>query len=227
MGPLPVPLPLDEALRRLGQRRRIEAGHVLLSEGKPPLAVYVVETGALALAMTGPSGNRIVLGILGPGAVFGEQSLCEPDVPIAPTEGGLPLLPECRAVLPCQIVAFDTRDLSEAMGEHPELARWLAASLSGRVEELHRSLARALSLRLPERTLDLLIALAGSWGRASRLGTGIEVPLTQDDLAAMLGVTRESVNRAVRALERSGAISRSGRRYVVSPDGSAKEKRSP
>lgn len=225
MDPLPAPLPLDAAptdplcldpLRRFGRRCRLEAGRVLLSEGQHPTAIHILEAGALSLTVTGPSGNRIVLSILGPGDVFGEQALLEPA-----GEGGTgrlhPFLPECRAVLSCRLLAVHPRDVADALGHDAELSRWLAASLARRLSELYRSLARALSLRLGERTLDLLVALARSWGRPSGAGTGIEVPLTQDDLAAMLGATRESVNRAVRSLERAGMISRSGRCYVVRP----------
>ena len=119
-----------------------------------------------------------------------------------------------------RVLDLNWRDLADASSRDAELAAWLAASLARRVSDLHRSLTRALSLRLPERTLDLLVTLARNWGRSSGPGAGIEVPLTQEDLAAMLGATRESVNRAVRKLERTGAISRSGRSYVVLPDGS-------
>src|SRR5437867_580482 len=102
------PLPLDrvpglercslDLLRRLGQRREAPAGQVILSEGRRPLAIYVVEAGAVALAATGRAGNRIVLGILGPGDVFGEQALIQwadrDRAEEAPT-----LLPEARALL--------------------------------------------------------------------------------------------------------------------------------
>ena len=64
--------------------------------------------------------------------------------------------------------------------------------------------------------LDLLLALSSrTFGSPSDLSDRVGVPLTQEDLAAMLGVTRESVNRALRGLERAGAIRRVGRSYTV------------
>ncbi len=235
MDPLPVPLPLDsgtrgppgQSLGNLGRRRRLEAGQVLLPEGQPPPAIYVLEAGALSLAVTRPSGHRIVLGVLGPGDLFGEQALLDRTGANGWDRGVGPLLPECRAMMASRVLGLNRRDVADASSRDAELAAWLAASLARRVSDLHRSLARALSLRLPERTLDLLVTLSRHWSRSSGPGAGIEVPLTQEDLAAMLGATRESVNRAVRTLERTGAISRSGRSYVVLPDGSDRANWSP
>ena len=236
MDPLPVPLPLEtgrrgahglQPLGNLGRRRRLEPGQVLLSEGQPPPAIYVLEAGALSLAVTQASGHRIVLGVLGPGDLFGEQALLDCTEANGRAGGVGPLLPECRAMMASQVLDLNWRDVADASSRDAELAAWLAASLARRVSDLHRSLARALSLRLPERTLDLLVALARNWGRSSGPGAGIEVPLTQEDLATMLGATRESVNRAVRRLERTGAIRRSGRSYVVLLDGSVSANWSP
>jgi CRP-like cAMP-binding protein len=225
MERLPVPLPLDggrrgppgQSLGNLGRRRRLEAGQVLLPEGQPPPAIYLLEAGALSLAVTRPSGHRIVLGVLGPGDLFGEQALLDRTGANWGDKGVGPLLPECRAMMASRVLGLNRRDVADASSRDAELASWLAASLARRVSDLHRSLARALSLRLPERTLDLLVSLSRNWSRSSGPGAGIEVPLTQEDLAAMLGATRESVNRAVRMLEGAGAISRVGRCYVVRP----------
>ncbi|TMK96688.1 MAG: Crp/Fnr family transcriptional regulator [Actinobacteria bacterium] len=236
MDSFPVPLPLHTGRRGppgfppfggLGRRHRLEAGQVLLSEGQPPPAIYALEAGALSLAVTQASGHRIVLGVLGPGDLFGEQALLDRVDANGSTRGVGPLLPECRAMMASQVLDLNWREVADASSRDAELATWLATSLARRVSDLHRSLTRALSLRLPERTLDLLVALARNWGRSSASGGGIEVPLTQEDLAAMLGATRESVNRAVRRLERSGAIARSGRSYVVLPGGSERANWSP
>lgn len=221
-SPLPLDhLPASESsplalLRRRGQPRVAAAGQVILSEGRHPPAIYVVEAGAIALAVTGRSGNRIVLGILGPGDVFGEQALTpEADAKLAGDPR--PLLPEARAILLCRFVVVPAEEPAEANPDDREFSRWLAAALARRVDEAHRTLARSLSLPLGERTLGLLSTLAQRWGRPSGGGTTIRFPLKQDDLAAMLGATRESVNRVVRELERGGAITRSGRSYAVRP----------
>src|SRR5439155_1704336 len=101
------------------------------------------------------------------------------------------------------------------------LAAWLAASMASRLAEAQRALARSLSLGARERTLELLRTLAGRWGRPSPDGLVVDVPLTQDDMAAMLGLARESVNRALRALHRTGAVRRSGRSYVLASGSSS------
>ena len=211
--PGPDPSPLDR-LRPRGQPRVAAAGQVILPEGRYPPAIYVVEAGAVALTVTGRSGNRVVLGILGPGDVFGEQALTG-GVDAKPAGEPRPLLPEVRALLLSRFVVVPVEEPGEPNHDDRDLWPWLAVALVRRVDEAHRTVARSLSLRLGERTLGLLSMLAHRWGRPSGQGTAIRFPLTQEDLAAMLGATRESVNRVVRGLERAGAITRSGRSYAV------------
>ena len=186
-----------------------------MPEGKPPIGVYVLEVGALVMTVTASSGNRHALAILGPGDIFGD-----PVVAGLAQNGGSPdgyrrLLPEARAIISSRVLAVPAQGFEHAVRINEDVAVQLAASLVRRIDELHLSLARSLSLPLAERTLDLLNALAWRWGRPSGGGTAIGLPLTQDALASMLGATRESVNRAVRDLERAGAISRCGRFYSV------------
>ena len=225
MGPLSsIPLPLQPSrlgsalpgsLRRLGRSRSLQAGQVLVPEGQRPPSIWVVEAGALSLGMTTRSGTRILLDIAGPGDVVGEQALIDLDDPHAPVEDGPPL-PECRALTATRVLDLSPTDVANALGRDAALSEWFATSLARRVINLHRSLARGLSLRLPDRTLDLLLALSSrTFGSPSDLSDRVGVPLTQEDLAAMLGVTRESVNRALRGLERAGAIRRVGRSYTV------------
>jgi CRP-like cAMP-binding protein len=119
-----------------------------------------------------------------------------PGDPICPTDERLELVALTRSVIRPDRAGGDDR-------------------LPGRVGALHRGLARALCLRAPERVLDVLRDLSGRFGTAVPGGRRIDLPLSQDLLAAIVGATRETVNRAIRALASQGAVVRVGRAYVV------------
>jgi CRP-like cAMP-binding protein len=80
---------------------------------------------------------------------------------------------------------------------------------------MEQRLARTLGLPVAGRLLDLLRELASTFGRPAPGGRRIDLPLRQEDLASMVGATRESVNRAMAALAADGHVGRSGRLVVV------------
>jgi len=220
VGRVPNPLPLGHRERaRLspvtalgtGQLRRFRDRDVIVRQGSRPEVLFIVEEGVVALATCTPTGQRCVIDLLGPGDPFNEGAIAM----AASDAEGL----EARAVGSCAVLAIPRPSL-EARLRDP-LAAWLAASMASRLAEAQRALARSLSLGARERTLELLRTLAGRWGRPSPDGLVVDVPLTQDDMAAMLGLARESVNRALRALHRTGAVRRSGRSYVLASGSSS------
>src|SRR5207244_13223387 len=89
----------------------------------------------------------------------GEQAAIDVGDPGAPVEDGPPL-PECRALTATRVLDLSPTDVANALGRDAALSEWFATSLARRVINLHRSLARGLSLRLPDRTLDLLLPLS-------------------------------------------------------------------
>ena len=198
------------ALRALpGSNARVAAtGEVVVALGRASPSLYVVERGALAVAWTGPSGRRALIGILGPGEMFGHEGFL-----LEPLTGRL--LPEVRALVRTELVRVPAAEAWLAAGREPEVARMLIGALTRRSSRLERQLARTLTLPLAERLLDTLAELATIAGRESAGWRTIDVPLTQEALASLVGVTRESVNRAFRALARKGLLRRRGRLYSV------------
>jgi CRP-like cAMP-binding protein len=95
------------------------------------------------------------------------------------------------------------------------LAVWLAASLGHRVQAMERTLMRLSSLPVKERVVDVLLEVAATHGERRPWGTIVGIPLSQDDIAALVGATRESVNRALRRLEEAGEVCRIDGAYAV------------
>jgi CRP/FNR family cyclic AMP-dependent transcriptional regulator len=213
-GSASLPLTGDELwLARLRRSvpasiRRFPAGHVLAGPGEAPAAVHVLMAGAIALEATSRAGKRAMLALLGPGDVVGLESLGRPG-------SGLDGV-RVRAMVACITLALPLFELAEALGHDPSLWPWLAGSLAGRVQALERALVRSLSLPVRDRVWDLLRELASAHGRKVPGGLEIPIPLCQDDLGALVGATRESVNRALNRLRRSGRVSRKDGLYVLS-----------
>lgn len=217
--PLATELPPIPWLARLprARSRYVPAHRVLLHQGERPTHLFVVEEGVVALTAWEASGRRAVLALLGPGDAFGEAAL----FPETPSASVHVLRPEARALVPSRVLAVPPEPLRSAVEAHAWLAAWLAATLARRARRAEERLAWTLGLTVLERVGAVLQDLAAAHGRPTREGRLIQVPLTQDFLAALVGATRESVNRAVRALARSGALRRvSGHHYLL-PSGAA------
>jgi CRP/FNR family transcriptional regulator, cyclic AMP receptor protein len=197
-----------------GVVRHFDAGDVVLWEGEQPLGFWAVLGGAVTLAFTTPSGRRATVMVLGRGGVFGEQGLSPRVVSVRP---GPISSSEVRALVPTAACSIGFSALRLAAVSDPRVARWIAAAVSRRASHVERALARSLLLRVPARLLGVLEELAIDHGCPGPGGVRIDLPLTQDLLASMVGATRESVNRALRQLELEGLVRRIGPRYFL-PD---------
>jgi CRP/FNR family cyclic AMP-dependent transcriptional regulator len=214
----PRPLPLFDPLLRSARLRLIpsatskdvSAGQVVVRHGEVSWALHLVEAGAVAVSSVTASGRRAILAFLPPGEVFGQEGLLH-ELPSRLRR----LRPEVRALVPSRILSVPLSHLSPALTSQPELARWLADSLARGVELLQRRLVRTLTQTVQERVLGVLQDLAGISGHPAAADPRIQIPMTQEALASMVGATRESVNRAVRALVAEGHVRRSGRFYQV------------
>lgn len=188
---------LSHTLRALN----VEAGRRILSAGQPAEAAYIVESGEVELFVR-RGGRRMLIGIQGVGGVFGDVPLlCDEPVPFNVTA-------RTDAVL----LEVGRAHLTELLAAHPAIAlRWLT-SVVKRLERAHRRVVELAVGDLRSRTLALLAnELAGREG-------GPELRLTQEELAALLGARRQSVNKILRRLAGEGLIrQRYGQLDVVDP----------
>ena len=179
------------------------------SEGE----LILVERGALALGRESSTGRAAVLAILGPGDTLGPLPASAP----ARSAGSAAARVELRALVPSEIVRVPAAGLRLTCGGDPSAAMELALLLAGQADTLSRRLELALTAHVVERVHRTLRELAATHGirRRGELGVEIGLPMTQDLLAAMVGATRESVNRALRVLSERGRVARHEGRYVL------------
>lgn len=167
----------------------VRPGQHVVRQGESFAGPWVVESGALLASAVSDDGHVLALDVLGPGDLVGEHDG-------APAEHGV------KALRPSRL---RTAEIAEAAGLEATRARRAAA------------LARDLAwLDVGSRIQARLVDLATRFGMPVPGGTLVSLPLTQEDLAALTGTSRESANRALRTMEREGRIISAARgRYVV------------
>ena len=191
----------------LGVRMTLRAGQVLFHEGDESNAVYAVISGRVNISMTTPVGREVLLGIKVPGQVFGELSALD------------------RLKRSATATATETTILAQLQGNVflDEVARTpLLASLV--IRELSAQLRRA-NARIATRDTDnttvrvghLLLELAEKFRRHASTPGPTTLPITQDELAAWVGSTREATARSLATYRRDGLIE-TGRQKIIIPD---------
>jgi CRP-like cAMP-binding protein len=205
--------------------RVVPAGRILAREGECSTFVYLVETGALTLSTTASAGRRATIAVIGPGDVCGLGALW-PDVyeVVAFQQQGAPpqpLLPEVRALITSRLVSVPPAEVRAAVDTAPETALGILAAATRQLHRAQAALAMQLSLRVVDRIARVLQDLAMAHGRPVDDGLVIDLPVSQDLIASMVGATRESVNRSLRDLKAVGTVRREGRGYIVRVPGGA------
>jgi len=166
-------------------------GSVLVHEGDVCTCSWVVERGAFRESTIGREGRELVIALLGPG-----------DLATGP-EGELSAT-TVRAIRPARLRTASRWELPGLLAARRRRAVELATTLAW--EEI------------PDRLDRRLRELAGRFGRQVPGGMTLSLPLTQEELGALVGATREATNRALRVLSRNGRVRRLGRgRYLLPP----------
>ena len=203
LASVPLFASLSEADRRsLAARvrsRRFSAAETVFHRGDPAAHLYVLVSGTAKITLPDEYGKEAVIALLRPGEVFGELALFDD----APRSATVVSVGECE----CLLVGRDEflALLERAPQTMREVLRLLARTIrrsTTRVEDL-------VFLDVPSRVAKSLLDLSEVNGAAA------EIELTQDDLAAMVGATRVSVNRVLASLEQRGIVKVARRRIAV------------
>ena len=211
----PASLPLGNTLPRAARIRlasvsravRAQEEEVLVPEGETPGCWHFIDTGAVALSSSSRGGRRCILSIVGAGGLFGPS--------LSQTNDGRSARPEARALVASTLLLVPAAALDRLLAEDGSFGAWMCATLQRQCDRFQKSLALTLGRPLPERLLETFALLAHTHGRPTAEGVFIPFPLRQERMASLVGASRESVNRALKRLERAGIVRRAGRSYVV------------
>lgn len=192
-----------------GTPRRLPHGGVVVRQGDPVEALFLVTSGAIRLSSVTRDGREVVVGLLGTGEVFGESALLGEPSPV-----------EARAAGSADVVSLPVDHIREVLRHSPATSAELLRLVASRLHRTSRALEDSLTGDVPTRLSRRLHDLAEAHGSRSAEGVRIRVPLTQDELARMVGASREAVNRTLGGLASRGLVKTSGRSIVI-PDPTA------
>ncbi len=178
--------------------RTVERGEVILLEGEPAEALFLVASGVVKVFKTSAEGKEQILSIVRPGESFN-------DVPIF-DDGPNPA--SAQAMGPVVLYAMRQDDLKTILHAHPEIALNIIKVLANRVRQLLMLVEDLSFRRVISRVAKILLEHAGN-------GAGPKPRLTQQEMAAMAGTAREVVSRSLKALEAGGIIRLEHHRIVI------------
>ncbi len=175
------------------------------SEGSPADMIFFIESGLVKIYKRGADNKEIILQIVGAGEMFGEQALgSEPGRNIA------------AEVLQEGVIYVIPRDIFlRACEKRPELWREISAVLTARKRQLEKKIELLCLHDVEYRILYYMAELARTFGAKSN-GSEYSIPLSQGELASLIGATRETTSTTLNTLARRGLI-RLGRRQLIVP----------
>jgi len=194
-----------EALAAAVKRRRFALGQAVFSKDDPGDALYIIEEGSVRIYLPSPQGADLTLAVLGGGEFFGDLALLD----------GGHRSASATALRDTTVLALDRADFTDLLQSRPQAAMAVLASVTQRLRETNETAGDLAFLDVGGRLAKKLLELAASHGVPRPDGILLDLPLTQEELANMLGVTRESVNRHLSSLRRKGAVGREGRRFLL------------
>lgn len=202
-----------QAVLDFAKLRRAVAEERIFAKGDPGDSLYVILRGRVAVQTESQDAKVMLLNIMDTGAVFGE---------IAMLDGG-----ERTATVvaqePTELLRIDRRDFMPFLEQRSDLCIRLMGVLCERVRWTSAIIEDTVFLNVTRRLAKRILMLAQNYGRQTETGIRIAAFVSQEDLANMLGVSREIVNKTLKSFQSSGAITyRNG--YIVVQDESFLDK---
>jgi len=195
-------------LAALGRVIHVEPETRLFEKGDPGDHFYAVLSGQIAAHTSSENGKTLILAIIDPGDVLGEIALLD----------GLPRPASGSTLTACDLFRLDRASFIEFLEARPKLCFRLMGVLCDRVRCMSDTIEDTVFLDAPRRLARRLLRLAENYGREIDDGRiRIQLPLSQESLASMLGITREMVNKSLKSLKAAGAVTYM-RGYLVLDD---------
>lgn len=186
-----------QRVRRHLRPRRFNRGEMILQEMDLGEAAYIIRDGFVRVETTNADGARTLLTLLGPGEIFGEQSLVD-------------LLGRSASVVAhsdAEVYGIDRSTFWDLLREMPDLTFNLVGLLSRRLRLANGQVQALAALDVEARVARQLLVLATEYGLANP-GGGLTLPfrLTQEELADLVGASRVRVNQVLATFRRDGLI---------------------
>lgn len=179
------------------RRRRFRRGEVIFHAGDPGDALFLIVSGAVKISLPTEDGGEVILATLRPGETFGELALLD----------GAPRSATAAAMAATEVLVLARARFEELLEGVPAMRRALLRTLAAEIRRLTEQVAELHFLDIPGRLAARLLRLADEGGVPRADGTiRLVGRITQGELAAMIGSTRQTVNRFLGAFVASGLV---------------------
>ncbi len=194
-----------EAVAKRVTERLLKKGTTVFHEGQPGLAFYIIKTGRVKVYKLAEDGRELILGIFGDSALFG-------DVPVF--DGG-PYPAGAAALVDTYVYAINRDDFMSLISDNPHIAIKIVKVLGKRLRQAHGFVVDMALKGAPQKLSALLLRLADEYGVDSEGATLIDIPLTRQEIAEMMGVSRETAIRELSKFKRAGTIKLEGKKIFI------------
>ena len=187
--------------------QRFDPDETIFSKGDPGDSFCAILSGRVAISTVSEDGREVLLNILDSGQVFGEIAVLD----------GKDRTASATAMQKTELLTVGRREFIPFLERHPNLCIRLMTVLCERIRWTSDIIEDTLFLDIPHRLAKRLLILADGYGIETENGLRLGIRLSQEDLGHMLGVTRESINKGLRALQEQGVI-RYDQGHLVIPE---------
>lgn len=195
--PSASPLHAISGFERVSKRKIFDKGAVLFAEGQAARDVYVVCSGRLKLSMTSAEGRKLIVRIARPGDLLGIHAALTGQLYEA----------TAQTLSPCRIDIISREDLLGLLERQKTFGLSVAVALSRDFTDfLEHARGLLMSISAPEKLARLLLNLADQFGTRTTNGISFKTLLTHEEIAQMIGASRETVTRSLNVLKRKRVI---------------------
>lgn len=194
----------EEPLRTLAtvvSRRTATRGSIIMAAGDPTDSLYIILSGRFKVMMSDADGKEVILSILAPGEFFGEMGLIDD----APRSASV------VAIEPCELLVITRRDFKKCMTENADMAMAVMKGLVRRLREADRKIGSLALLDVYGRVARLLLDMSETVDGQKM----VTKRLPKQDIAKMIGASREMVSRVMKDLQTGGYIEMRGSSIVL------------
>ena len=184
---------------------QLDRGQRLFSEGDTGDKLYIILAGKIKLTKAAPDGRENQLSVHGPGEMFGELSLFDP----------VPRTSSATAVTSAKLAGLAHDDMRTWLSTRPGVAMHLLQALAQRLRRINEVKADLVFTDVPGRVAKALLDLSDRFGVPTPDGVQVNHDLTQEELAQLVGASRETVNKALADFAARGWIQLAAKSVLI------------
>jgi len=194
-----------EKIKQITKERFYKKGTVVITEGNAAESVYVIKSGKVKIYKTASDGREIILDIKGEDSIFAEVALF--------SGGKNPAT--VKIMEDAVIYCIMNDDIENLIKENPEMALGIIKVLNSRLQEAQRKIKNMALNDTYVRTAQTLLKLSERYGIEMNGVVEIDLSITREELASLVGTARETISRSLGQFSKEGAIEVKGRRIKI------------